>query len=267
MSTTLNSGDFTQSSETHINWKAAVLFYCLACLIAWPFFWWRDINTDSWNQWHIPGIIKTWTYMWGPGLSVLLVTQVFYRNKLDLTAIGLWGNSLVKSLLFWFFPFLLLSIPGLPNSWGLNPHLFPLAGMGILGFISIIGEDSGWSYFLKNVLIKIPTLQRSMIIGTIWELWHFTNRTAHRRIPQAVIGVGIMIVILIALTYLMSKLTDRTKSLITAVTLHMWVNVLTENGCMSVYIVFVISVIFWILMFIFWDHPFWRRFQKQNISK
>ena len=47
------------------NWRAIAVFYFLACLWLWPFFWWRDIHTTSWNAWHLPEEIKGLTQPWG----------------------------------------------------------------------------------------------------------------------------------------------------------------------------------------------------------
>ena len=245
----------TDSSQK-TNWKHIIVFYILACAIAWPFFWWRDVNPESWGSWQLSPIVKTWTYMWGPGIAVIIVTLLFKEVRTRIKSVTFLGTSAIKSLAFWFVPFLLLAIPGIENSWGMNPHLFPILAMGCLGFISIIGEDSGWSYFLKNEMINISPIKRSIIIGVLWELWHFTNRTANRTIISAVVSVTVMILFLIVLTYIMSKITDRTKSLITAVTIHMWINVLSENGSIPVYIVFGISLLFWTFLFMTWDRPF-----------
>lgn len=250
----------TSSPAPKINRTVIIVFYVLACLISWPFFWWRDIHPESWRAWELPSIVKTWTFMWGPGLAMIIVTLLFknVRQQKDPRRVSLFGTSPVKSLLFWFVPFMMLAIPGLENPWGMNPHVFPLVAMGCLGFISIVGEDSGWSYFMKNALIDVSPVKRAIIIGAMWELWHFTNRTANKDVIGAVIVVGTMMIFLIVLTYFMGKITDRTKSLITAVTVHMWINVLVENGSKPVYIVFAISLVFWTIMFITWDKPFGR---------
>lgn len=238
-----------------VNWLSVITYYVLACAISWPFFWWRDVETASFNAWELPFIVKTWTYMWGPGIAVLIVSFLFKQNRQHPNRVSLFGTSAWKSALYWFVPFILLAIPGLDNSWGMNKHLFPIAAMGCLGFISIIGEDLGWSYFLKNALLGLSPVKRSILIGAMWELWHFTNRTTHKTVLQAILTVLFMMAVLILLIHLMSKITDRTQSLITAVTAHMWLNVLVENGCTPVYIVFGISLVFWTLMLIYWKRP------------
>lgn len=252
--------------KEQINWTAVVVYYLLACAISWPFFWWRDLHPESFQEWDLHPIVRTWSFMWGPGIATFVVVVLLYRNQLKMDHITLFGNSVLQSLLCWFVPFIMLAIPGLPNTMGVNPHVFPIVFMGILGFISIVGEDSGWAYFLKNMLIKIPTLKRSILIGALWELWHFTNRTAHKTPMQAVLSVLFMMCFLILLTYIMSKITDRTKSLVTVVTIHMWFNVLVENGCTAVYIVFGLSLVFWTVMYLSWDKPFWNKFKIRRDS-
>lgn len=204
--------------------------------------------------------------MWGPGLSTFIVVVLIYRNKLRLDSVSIFGNSVLQSLMFWFVPIIMLSVPGLSNPWKMNPHLFPIVAMGILGFISIVGEDSGWAYFMKNMLVKMPAWQRSIIIGALWELWHFTNRTANKTMGQAITGVLIMMSFLIVLTFIMGKITDRTKSLVTVVTIHMWINVLVENGSIPVFIVFGLSLVFWTFMYLSWDKPLWKKYKHIPVA-
>src|SRR5437763_16293255 len=59
------------------NWRAIAVFYCLACLWAWPFFWWRDVNTASWTAWRLPEEIKGLTQPWGTGLAANAVFYLF----------------------------------------------------------------------------------------------------------------------------------------------------------------------------------------------
>lgn len=58
--------------KTKVNWVSVVVYYLLACVVSWPFFWWRDMNPESWKAWGIPGILKTYSYMWGPGIAALI---------------------------------------------------------------------------------------------------------------------------------------------------------------------------------------------------
>jgi membrane protease YdiL (CAAX protease family) len=88
----------------------------------------------------------------------------------------------------------------------------------------------------------------------MWELWHFTNRTAHVPALQAVTRVAIFVVIGIALSALIGSAVDYTKSIVVAVTLHGWVDMFFEFPGTGTYIVFGCAVIFW--AYLLWT---WKR--------
>src|SRR5690606_10089938 len=195
--------------------------YVIACAISWPFFWWRDMNRESWNAWDIPNFLKTWTYMWGPGIAGIVCLILFNRSHIK--RITFFGNSTIKSILFYTVPILALSVAGIEGQ-GMNPHVFPLV-FGAIGFISILGEELGWRGFLQDALWSLSPLKRYLLIGVMWELWHFTNRMAHGDLPQVAIRVGIFIVALTIISFIMGKATERSKSLVVAVTLHAWIDI------------------------------------------
>jgi hypothetical protein len=87
----------------------------------------------------------------------------------------------------------------------------------------------------------------------MWELWHFTNRTAQGDLMQILIRVSIFILALSLSSYVIGKGTERSGSLVVAVTFHGWVNILAEYGSNSVYLVFGISVIYWTLLLYYWN--------------
>src|SRR5688572_6941261 len=102
-----------------VNWLSVIIFYVLACAISWPFFWWRDMNADAWRSWQVPGFIKTWSYMWGPGLSVLICLVVFRRSHIR--KITFFGSSWLKSTLFYLLPILALAVIGIEGQ-SMNAH-------------------------------------------------------------------------------------------------------------------------------------------------
>ena len=83
--------------EHKVNWKSVILFYFLACLFSWPFFWWRDIESESWIAWNVPAFIKTGSYMWGPGVAALICFFTF--KKSHKRTITFFGSSFIKSLI------------------------------------------------------------------------------------------------------------------------------------------------------------------------
>ncbi len=82
-------------AQSKPNWRAIAVFYFLACLWSWPFFWWRDVNTASWNAWHLPEEIKGLTQPWGPALAAIAVFYLFPQVRSR--SVSLLGSSWKRS--------------------------------------------------------------------------------------------------------------------------------------------------------------------------
>ena len=67
----------------------------------------------------------------------------------------------------------------------------------------ILGEELGWRGFLQDALRPLTPYKKYIIIGVMWELWHFTNRMSAGLEISTFIRVGIFIVALIILSFLM----------------------------------------------------------------
>lgn len=236
----------SDNKQQKVNWKAVTVYYVLACLISWPFFWWRDIESESWNAWTVPGFIKTASYMWGPGLSAIICLLLF-KNTHN-RAITFFGTSVIKSLLFWFVPIIALSVFVLK---GANVWVIPL-----IGFLMILGEELGWRGFLQDAFRPLPPLKRYLLIAILWELWHFTNRMSAGFQPSTFIRIGLFILSMTVISYIMGKLTEKTKSLIIAVTIHGWINIIAEFNSTMTLIIFGCALPFWTYLIWTWDKPF-----------
>lgn len=244
------------NTKQKTNWVSIITFYSLACLFSWPFFWWRDIESESWALWNAPGLIKTASYMWGPGLSAIICFFIF--KKTHQRTITFFGTSTIKSLLFWFVPIIALSIFSLR---GIDALVLPFTG-----FLITLGEELGWRGYLQDALRKVSPLQRYITIGVLWELWHFTNRMSGGWHISTFIRVGIFIIALIIISYVMGILTDKTKSLAIAVTFHAWINILFEVSTLNTYIVFGLSLPFWTYLIWTWEKPL-RKNKASSVSK
>ena len=232
-----------------VNWKAVIVYYVLACAISWPFFWWRDMENESFRAWQIPGILKSATYMWGPGLAAIICFFIFRKTHIRTISFG--GTSWLYSLSFYWVPLLALAAAGAPNREGIPPHLFPLA-LGIMAVFTILGEELGWRGFLQDALRPLPRAYRYILIGVLWEAWHFTNRTSQGSLQEILLRVGLFTIFTIVLSFIMGEATDRSKSLIVAVTLHAWVNLVFELPQTSTYIIAALCVPFWAFLLYKW---------------
>jgi membrane protease YdiL (CAAX protease family) len=234
------------------NWLSVITYYIIACLISWPFFWWRDIESESWALWNVSGFVKTGSYMWGPGIAAIICFFLF--RKTHTRTVTFFGTSIIKSLLFWFVPIIALSISSLHGTEAL--------ALPIIGFILILGEELGWRGFLQDALKNVSPIKRAIIIGVLWELWHFTNRMSGGIQISTFIRVGIFIIALSIISFALIKLTDKTKSLVIAVTVHSWINILFEYSSPTTFIVFGLSLPFWAYLIWTWEKPLQLRNRK-----
>jgi hypothetical protein len=250
-----SQSDFSSEKSGPVDWPAVVVFYILACAFSWPFFWWRDVWSESWQAWHFPGFLKTSTFMWGPGLAALVVFA--WRGRVHPRTITFWGTSRLWSAAFFLIPLVVLAAAYLPWA-GIRA---PLVGclLAVLGFFNIMGEELGWRGFLQDALRPIPRVWRYVAIGALWEAWHFTNRTYGREPADVARTLAVWYPMLMVMSAMIGEATDRSRSLVVAVTLHFWVDALMEvpslmNGpATPTYAVFGASVAFWI--FLLWRWP------------
>lgn len=226
-------------TEVKTNWKSVVIYYFLACAWSWPFFWWRDLQNESWKALQIPEFTKTWLLMWGPGLAALICFLIF--RSTHQRAMTFSGTSLWRGIVF---------VAVLPVVLALMNQDLRYLQLGALGFIATLGEELGWRGFLQDALKFKNDYLKALMIGVMWEIWHFTNRTANSLPLQAVIRVSIFIVALSVLSFLMIYLTKKTNSILVAVAMHLSFNVSFEvnYGWQSV----VICLPLWFVLYRNW---------------
>jgi len=101
--------------------------------------------------------------------------------------------------------------------------------------IAAFGEEAGWRGFLLKSLLPLGFWRASLIIGTIWGLWHAPLILLGHNYPEhPVIGVFMMTLWTILLTPLLNYLTLRAKSVIVAAIFHG-----TLNGTLGLSILYV----------------------------
>jgi membrane protease YdiL (CAAX protease family) len=93
------------------------------------------------------------------------------------------------------------------------------------------GEELGWRGYLLKTLKDKKLLPVSLIIGTVWGLWHFPLILIGHNYPQhSVIGTGMMIIFCILLTPVMIYIVIKSKSVITAAIFHGSLNAIAGIG-------------------------------------
>jgi uncharacterized protein len=236
-----------QSSRVH--WFSIAVFYVLACAISWPFFWWRWAHPESWATLKGP---KHMLYMWGPGIAAIIVMFVLFRPQhRSRRTITFLGTSAGRSLLFWSVPLILLGLAYMPEI-SRNGDWLLIPALATLGYFTVVGEELGWRGFLQDALRPLPRLPRYVLIGVMWELWHFTTRWGSHSPLSAASHMALIAGIAVALSFVIGEATDRSRSLTVAVTLHSWVNMMFEvegmlqAPALRAYLVGAVSVLLWI---------------------
>jgi len=231
-----------------VNWRSVILYYVLACAFSWPFFWWRDMNSESWRHWDVPRPVKTASYMWGPGLAAIVSLATFRRSHPR--RVSIFGRSATRSITFFAVPFGLLLLTGVSSM-----HRWQLLGVGLVGFAIVLGEELGWRGFLQDALYSLSPVKRYMLIGALWEFWHFTNRTTSGQ-PLAALSIRLAIFYAVAmvLSLLIGEAVEKSLSISVAVTMHWWINaVLADFAGLRTTVVFLVSIPFWIWMLKRWS--------------
>lgn len=234
------------STKEGPNWKSVAIYYLAACAWSWPFFWRRDILGISDDSWPLANLIKHWALMWGPGAAALVCFAVFRRSHVR--KITILGTSWLRSIGFYALPFILLATAGSPVLYGY--HLPPLLA-AIPMFISILGEELGWRGYLQDALRPLAGGKRFVLIGVLWEFWHFTTRTTHGwSIKRVALTLLVSYTAVILLSFIIGYAAERSKSVVVAAAIHTYVDLLLNNLAYSGVLLLVLPL--WAIMIATW---------------
>jgi membrane protease YdiL (CAAX protease family) len=221
---------------------------------------------ESWSALRIPGFLKTSSYMWGPGFAALVVMSL--RGALHQRTITFFGTARLRSVAFYLVPLCAATAAYVPFG---GPIVIVMALLvGVVGLFNILGEELGWRGYLQDALRPLPRVWRYIVIGILWEAWHFTNRFHGRSLAEVGVTLAASYPIVIVLSALIGEATDRSRALLVAVTLHFWIDGLFElpklfNGpTLLTYTVFGGSLIYWVVLL--WKWPTNRELPAESPS-
>lgn len=90
-----------------------------------------------------------------------------------------------------------------------------------------LGEEVGWRAYLVNNLIHLGFYRSSLIIGSVWGIWHAPMILLGLNYPDhRILGIFMMIIFCILLTPIMVYLTLKSKSVIVPSIFHGVINAL-----------------------------------------
>ena len=113
----------------------------------------------------------------------------------------------------------------------------------MIGGVSTLGEELGWRGFLRRESRDRSAESVDICLSALmWEAWHFTSHLKGT-VTEVVSRMSIYIPLVVAVTFLLGFVVERTDSLLLAVTLHgvwdryrcrQWWN-LPDVGCAGVH--------------------------------
>jgi membrane protease YdiL (CAAX protease family) len=249
-----------QRSETRSrpDWPAILTFYFLACAFSWPFFWWRDVHAASWNASRIPVEIRDLT--WGPAVAAFLVLYFFPQARTG--TVSFFGTSLVRSACSFLIPILFSWIGVAIQSGRIT---YKLIYYLLVGAVSMFGEEMGWRGFLQGALRPLGRVRGYLLLAFMWEAWHFTSHTKGT-LHEVVARLAVYVPLVIVITFFLAFLTERTGSLVLAVTVHEWIDIFADpagNGGFFWSGIACIPIWIWLV----WTWPRGKPERTENLSE
>ncbi len=188
----------------------------------------------------------------GVFLGAILALQILRKSRP--TEIGLFGTQPSKALLMSIIPIILLTIIGVKNEHGLNPHFY--------GFIAVFGswlycilEEYGWRGYLQEEFKGLNPFIRFGLIGFIWYFWHlsFLQNTS---ISQNLFFLAMMIFG----SWGIGQIADLTKSIVASACFHLIIQIMMFNSFIKhgidqtqKFAILGISVFLWVLILRRWN--------------
>lgn len=170
----------------------------------------------------LPEEIKDLT--WGPAVAALLVFWFIPATRQ--WAVRFFGDSWGRSALFFVAPILFASIGYRFHS---GTFSYKLAYYFSIGGVSTLGEELGWRGFLQGSLMSLGRVRGCLLVALMWEAWHFTSHLKGT-LPEVISRLSIYLPLIVAITFLLGFVVERTDSLVLAVTLHEWIDLTLDNS-------------------------------------
>jgi uncharacterized protein len=215
----------------------------------------------TWIYLHLVVLLEGSGAFFGALISIYLLRK---RRKIE---ISFFGTSRDKSLLMSVIPFLLLTIIGVKNDYGLNPNLYGFfAAIGSL--IYCIMEEFGWRGYLQEEFKGLKPISRYLLIGFIWYVWHLSFLT------EATLFENLFfLAMLIFGSWGIGQVAESTKSILASACFHLIIQIMMFNSLIKdgidgtpKLIILGVSVVLWIFILRKWKKERELRLTKRKQS-
>jgi hypothetical protein len=92
----------------------------------------------------------------------------------------------------------------------------------------------------------------------MWEAWHFTNRTHSGSLSEVLVRLAVSYPMCIVLSWLIGEAVERSRSILVAHTLHVWINLVLELSWIQAKVALAVSLGLWVWLLMKWRPAPWR---------
>ena len=197
-------------------WRRVAVYYLTAIAVsALARLYWhtRDATTAK------GGPLAMYTHLAagaGPALGAAAVWIIFrYRSRMSLG-----GTNIALGLGMVAVPALVMGGMGIPNAFGVEPHLFGVH-MGVWIAAYALLEEVGWRGYLQDEFRDRPALLKYAIVGIFWYAWHLSWLN-HNSIGSELTTILFVVLASIGIGFV----ADRTGSVLAAASFHIIGNIM-----------------------------------------
>jgi uncharacterized protein len=171
----------------------------------------------------------TWSYLIvhelldGSGIFIAGIVGLFLLRKERTVATSFLGSSRYKSGLMVIIPMALLVIIGVPNTYGVDIHVFGIiAAVGSV--LYCIMEEYGWRGYLQEEFHFLHPNVRFVLIGCIWYSWHLSFLTEATLLDNLFFLGALLLG-----SWGIGKVAELTHSILACACIHLIVNIFLFN--------------------------------------
>ena len=207
-----------------ISWRRIAAFMLIATVLANIFRF--DLLSHKAMLTALPGWLAVLLSVIAEGAGILLAALIarHFLGKVRPVPLQLLGNLPWIPLTMSAIALLLLSVVGVNNSYGMDPHGYGLvAAAGTL--LYCIMEEYGWRGYLQTELAPLANGLKYGVVGFCWYLWHLTFLTS-ASLGDNLFFLGMMILG----SWGIGQVAEATKSILTCACFHLIIQVMMFNA-------------------------------------
>jgi len=207
-----------------ISWRRIGVFMLIATAVANIFRF--DLLSHKAALTALPGWIAVLLSVVAEGAGILLAALIAraFLGKMRPVPVQLLGNLPWIPLSMSALALVLLSVVGVDNSYGMNPHWYGLVAAGGT-LLYCIMEEYGWRGYLQTELSPLANGLKYVVVGFCWYLWHLTFLT-DASLGDNLFFLGMMILG----SWGIGQVAEATKSILACACFHLIIQIMLFNA-------------------------------------